>query len=51
MTMRQSSRNITLIGQPIVAGTIITVAPWAVNNSSELRSPDAREFKPERWID
>ncbi|KAL4898639.1 cytochrome P450 [Aspergillus ambiguus] len=51
MTMRQSSRNTTLIGQPIAAGTIITVAPWAVNNSPELWGPDAREFKPERWID
>ncbi|KAL4756374.1 cytochrome P450 [Aspergillus foveolatus] len=34
MTMRQSSRNITLIGQPIVAGTIITVAPWATGGVS-----------------
>lgn len=51
MTMRESSQDATLLGQPIAAGTILIVAPWAINNSPKLWGPDAHESKPERWID
>ncbi|OQU94407.1 hypothetical protein CLAIMM_00766 [Cladophialophora immunda] len=50
-TLRQSKKDNTLLGQPIPAHTLLTLAPWATNNSPELWGPDAHEFKPERWID
>ncbi|KAL4812566.1 cytochrome P450 [Aspergillus spinulosporus] len=50
-TMRQSKHNTNHIGQPIPAGTVLTMAPCVINRHPDLWGSDAHEFKPERWID
>ncbi|OCK81565.1 putative P450 monooxygenase [Lepidopterella palustris CBS 459.81] len=50
-TSRVSTRNTTICGHFIPAGTLCFMSPWAVNRSPSLWGPDAEEFRPERWID
>lgn len=32
-------------------GTTVSVSPWVIHHSEEIWGPDAREFRPERWLD
>lgn len=51
LTMRVAAHDAcTLNGQHIPKGTIVVIAPYAVNASTQLWGPDAHEFKPERWM-
>ncbi|EXJ65769.1 uncharacterized protein A1O5_11010 [Cladophialophora psammophila CBS 110553] len=50
-TLRQSTKDNTLLGHPIAAGTVLTLAPWVSNNSPALWGPDVHEIKPDRGID
>ncbi|KAK2606476.1 hypothetical protein QQS21_003169 [Conoideocrella luteorostrata] len=51
VTMRVAAKDTTILGQVIPKGTPIIICPWAVNMSEELWGADAKEFKPERWLD
>lgn len=48
---RAAVRPTTIAGHVIPPGTIINLVPWAINRSPAHWGPDAREFRPERWID
>ncbi|KAI9794597.1 MAG: hypothetical protein M1816_004484 [Peltula sp. TS41687] len=50
VTMRQAAHDTTILDQHVPSGTLILIPPWAVNRSIALWGPDAKEFKPERWI-
>ena len=50
LTRREATRDTTLAGFPIPAGTNLIVAPAAVNFSKELWGEDAEEFRPDRWM-
>ena len=50
-TRRVASRDTTLGGERIPAGTDIMIPIWWLNRSLQLWGPDAAEFRPERWID
>lgn len=49
-TVRVAAHDTTLLGQHIPAGTQVILSPWTVNVNTALWGPDAREFKPERWL-
>ncbi|OAQ59681.1 cytochrome P450 78A3 [Pochonia chlamydosporia 170] len=51
LTMRVAAKDTSILGQFIPKGTIIILCPWAVNMSEQLWGADAKEFKPERWLD
>ncbi|KAG1864429.1 hypothetical protein F4604DRAFT_1549141, partial [Suillus subluteus] len=34
----------------IVKGTLITISGVVINRSSAIWGPDAKEFKPDRWL-
>ena len=38
-----------ICGQPVRAGSIVAVAPWAVHRRPDLW-PDASRFDPDRWL-
>lgn len=50
LTLRDTAKPTTILGQYVPEGTKVVLAPWAVNYSTELWGPDAAEFKPERWM-
>ena len=50
MTMRVAAHDSSIVGHPIPKGTMVIVAPWAVNHSKELWGPDADVFEPQRWL-
>lgn len=50
LTLRETATDTTVQGSFIPRGTTIVICPWAVNTSTHLWGPDAREFKPERWL-
>lgn len=47
---RMAAVDTFILGHHIPKGTVIIIAPWAVNTSKELWGEDASEFKPERWM-
>ncbi|POS84371.1 hypothetical protein EPUL_006255, partial [Erysiphe pulchra] len=50
LTMRVAACDTTILGHKIPKGTRIVIVPWAINKSEELWGPDAKKFKPERWL-
>ncbi|GAM42250.1 hypothetical protein TCE0_044r16037 [Talaromyces pinophilus] len=37
-------------GRVIPEGTVIGISAWSVHYSEDIWGPDAREFRPERWL-
>ena len=50
MTQRVANADTTICGNFIPKGTVIILAPGAINSSTELWGPDADQFNPERWM-
>lgn len=46
---REASKNVTILGHHIPAGTSIVCSPWVTNMQKEHWGPDASEFDPDRW--
>jgi cytochrome P450 len=49
LTLRLAAHDTTLQGHFIPKDTVVILAPWAVNLSTDLWGPDAGEFNPDRW--
>ncbi|KAL9058378.1 MAG: hypothetical protein Q9206_001963 [Seirophora lacunosa] len=49
-TARVATRDTIITGTFIPKGTMLVLAPWAVNMSIKLWGADAHAFKPERWL-
>jgi cytochrome P450 len=47
---RKPIKRIEVCGYMLPAGLSISLSPWAMQRSTALWGPDAREFKPERWL-
>lgn len=50
LTLRETAQDTTVQGHFIPKQTTIVICPWAINTSEHMWGPDAREFKPERWL-
>lgn len=50
-TGRSSKEPIRISDDMIPKGTSISISPWALHRSSKLWGNDAKEFRPERWLD
>lgn len=50
MTVREASKDTTLVGQHIPKGTKFVISPELVNHMEEFWGPDANEFNPDRWM-
>jgi len=50
LTLRETAHDTTIQNQFVPAGTTVVICPWAINTSTKLWGPDAREFTPERWL-
>ena len=51
LTLRTAAVDSSINGQFVPKDTPIVLSPRGVNTSKHLWGPDAREFKPERWLD
>ena len=47
---RTTVANTTIQGHYVPKGTSVVLCPWAINTSKELWGPDARAFRPDRWM-
>lgn len=50
ITLRDTAKDTSILGQFVPKGTKIISSPWAVNMSTELWGEDASEFNPDRWM-
>jgi cytochrome P450 len=50
-TGRTPIKRTTICNTPLNKGTAISLSPWALHRSFALWGPDAKAFKPERWLD
>ncbi|KAF1831638.1 cytochrome P450 [Decorospora gaudefroyi] len=50
LTLRETATDTTIQSHFIPRGTTVVICPWAINTSTHLWGPDARQFKPERWL-
>ncbi|KAI4933821.1 uncharacterized protein J4E92_003490 [Alternaria infectoria] len=51
ITARVAIRDTVVCGQIIPSGTMVWIAPWAINRNPQLWGPDSEKCVPERWID
>ena len=51
LTLRIAAHNTTIGTQPIPKGTVVILAPAAINTSPQLWGSDAAQFNPSRWLD
>ncbi|KAJ5646855.1 hypothetical protein N7490_003227 [Penicillium lividum] len=49
-TVREATKDTSLVGQPIPKGTILILSPELLNHLPELWGPDADKFNPDRWM-
>lgn len=42
--------GLTIGGRTLPKGTTVSVNAWVIHHSKEIWGPDAREFRPERWL-
>ncbi|CAK4033979.1 related to isotrichodermin C-15 hydroxylase (cytochrome P-450 monooxygenase CYP65A1) [Lecanosticta acicola] len=50
LTLRHAAVDTSIQGEYIPKGTLVVMSPRATNCSTELWGDDAREFRPERWL-
>lgn len=50
-TGRTPTKATTVSGVTLQRGTAISLSPWALHRSFALWGADAKEFKPERWLE
>lgn len=50
VTLRETGRDTSILGQYVPKGTKVVLSPWAVNTSTSLWGPDADKFNPDRWM-
>ena len=50
ITLRDTARDTTILGQFVPKGTKVIIAPWAINHNKQLWGDDAEEFNPDRWM-
>ena len=50
LTLRETAHDTSIQGHFIPAATTVVICPWAINTSTALWGPDAKEFNPERWM-
>jgi cytochrome P450 len=50
LTLRDTVRDTTILGQFVPKGTKVLIVPWAINHNKELWGEDADEFNPDRWM-
>lgn len=50
MTLRKSICNSSIDGESIPPGTYVAIVPEAINKATRFWGPDAKLFKPHRWI-
>ncbi|KAK4159610.1 cytochrome P450 [Cladorrhinum sp. PSN259] len=43
--------GVTIAGAHFPPGTILSINPWVVHHSTEIWGNDAKEFRPERWLE
>lgn len=51
VTLRVAVKDTTIGSQPVPRGTLVYIAPWAINRCQKFWGAEATEFRPERWID
>ncbi|KAF2462959.1 cytochrome P450 [Lindgomyces ingoldianus] len=51
VSSRVATRDTSICGQYVPAGTLSFIVPWAINRNPRLWGEDAEKFRPERWID
>ncbi|KAJ5759400.1 CTP synthase [Penicillium odoratum] len=49
-TVREATKDTSVVGQPIPKGTILILSPELLNHLPELWGPDADKFNPDRWM-
>ncbi|KAI9689374.1 MAG: hypothetical protein M1822_010025 [Bathelium mastoideum] len=49
-TGRIPTKHVTLVDTKIPKNTSLSISPWALHRSFKLWGEDAKEFKPERWL-
>ena len=50
ITLRDTARDTTIIGQFVPKGTKVIMSPWAINHNKQLWGDDAEDFNPDRWM-
>ncbi|KAL2000041.1 hypothetical protein VTN02DRAFT_3640 [Thermoascus thermophilus] len=50
VTLREAVRDTSIAGTPIPKGTVVLLAPEAINRSTRLWGADADVFNPDRWL-
>lgn len=50
VTIREVINETPLGGKILPKGTVVLLAPWAINRSEHFWGKDCGEFKPQRWI-
>ncbi|CAK7243796.1 MAG: hypothetical protein STHCBS139747_005324 [Sporothrix thermara] len=45
------SPPLEILGYSFPAGSVLSVPTFSVHHSTDIWGPDAREFRPERWVD
>ena len=50
ITGRTAHQDTSIIGQPVPKGTKVVIPIWNINRLEKFWGADAKDFKPERWI-
>lgn len=50
ITLREAAKDTSIAGHFIPKGTAVMVCVWAINTSTALWGPDAKDFNPDRWM-
>ena len=49
-TVRDATRDTTILGQFVPKGTVVILCPWTTNCAHDLWGENADDFDPERWM-